>query len=337
MILNYNGRKYIQNLFHSLYDQSFQDFEIIFVDNCSNDDSVPLLRQILTQEPFTQLNVKLVLNETNLGYCRGNNVGIEHAAGEYVVFLNNDTYVSATWLEMLIEVMSSFVIIGACQSRIISAQTKEIQADGWMLDQFGSTKALVISHCENIFSTLPFYGSGASLIVRRDILRIAEGFDPVLFSGDFDLCWRIRLLGYDIAVAHKSICYHYGQVATRSLFNSVELQFSSDKEFMRVFIKNLSSTTMCFRLCLLLFRMAIVSVHHSFILKNPIYFLSPLEAVFWNLRVLNDTLLARQRNEKYRKVTYAKIESKILRCSIDISRKLETSKHLHRLFSQSRS
>jgi GT2 family glycosyltransferase len=330
VILNYNGRRFLKNLFNSLLNQTFKKFEIIFVDNGSNDGSILLLRNLLKKRPYSKLRVKIVLNESNLGYCKGNNEGLKYAVGEYVVFLNNDTDVSPTWLDELVKVMGSSGSIGVCQSRLLSAQTKEIQSDGWMLDEFGGTKAITLSRFESAPSAFPFYASGTSLIVRRDILQVVGGYDPFLFSGDFDLCWRIRLLGYNVATAPKSVCYHYGQVATRTLFNSTELRFSSDKEFMRVFIKNFSRNTILPRLCTLVFRMIAVSMYLSFKENNPICFLSPLEAILWNLRKLRDTLSARRRIEKHRKVPRQEVERNILRGSVDVLRRLGYYRYSHR-------
>lgn len=330
MILNYNGERFIPRLFKTLCGQTCMKFEVIFVDNASTDYSLTLLENLLKKSPYDELNVRLVRNAVNLGFCQGNNVGLKYANGKYVVFLNNDTYVSTTWLEELVRVMDMNRSIGVCQSRIVSAQTKEIQADGWTLDEFGGTGAIMLSNFEGAFSTLPFYGAATSLIVRRDVLRVVGGFDPFLFSGDFDLCWRIRLLGYNVATAPRSVCYHYGQVATRALFNSAELRFSSDKEFMRVFLKNLSRNTLLPRLCRLIFRMSVVSTYCFFKEGSPIYLSSPLKAILWNLRMLHDTLSARGRIEKHRRVPRQEVERNILRGSIDLSRKLGYSKYSHR-------
>jgi len=324
IILNYNGREYLRNLFVSLSNQSYTDFKIILVDNSSSDDSLLLLSKILSTPPCNRLNVELVLNKENLGYCRGNNVGLEQAEGEYVVFLNNDTYVSSSWLLELVKVMDRCQSIGACQSRIISAVTNRIQTDGWLLDQFGSTAALVLpNHFIDDCSTLPFYASGTSLIVRCNVLKTIKGFDPMLFSGDFDFCWQIRLLGYDIATVPKSACYHYGQVATRELYNSRELTLCSDKEFTRVFLKNHSGPVF-FQLCRLITRMVVVSLFNSYKQKDPRYALFPSAAILWNLKVLRNTLLLRGEIMQRKKNLNNPVKAELFKGSIEITRRLRS-------------
>lgn len=99
ILVNYNGKRYIDNLFESLVKLKHSDFtyEIVFVDNDSKDGSVDYLK-----EKFGQYdNIKIVETGANLGFAGGNNAGVSKAEGEYIVLLNNDTAVDEMWLEEL--------------------------------------------------------------------------------------------------------------------------------------------------------------------------------------------------------------------------------------------
>jgi len=84
VILNFNGKRYLEACFTCVLSQTFRDFEVIVVDNGSSDGSAEYLE---THFPW----VKVVKNKKNLGFAEGTNTGIRQARGEYILTLNNDT------------------------------------------------------------------------------------------------------------------------------------------------------------------------------------------------------------------------------------------------------
>lgn len=104
IIVNYNGKKYIRNLFDSLVKLRKDDFsfQVVFVDNNSSDDSVKYLESIGYDD---KINLKIVKSNENLGFAGGNNFGVKNSDGEYIVFLNNDTSVDEMWLSNLYHYM----------------------------------------------------------------------------------------------------------------------------------------------------------------------------------------------------------------------------------------
>ena len=229
IILNYNGERFLRRLLLSLSKQTFRDFEIIFVDNASTDNSIKILRQSLQQKEFEDLNVKLVLNNQNFGYCAGNNIGAKYSQGEYLVFLNNDTYVSPKWLEELVKVLDEHPSIGVCQSKLLFAKTCKIQTIGNACDLFGRSGPCinddVVVQGGVLFKGF-FYASGAAFIIRREVFDKCRGFDEKLTYGDCDLSWRVRLCGYNIATALRSKCYHFGSYATKRVFPATIQSFN---------------------------------------------------------------------------------------------------------------
>ena len=88
--LTYNKLKYTKKYIESLYKYT-RDFELIIVDNGSTDG---------TREYLQSLDgVKLIFNEENVGFSKGNNQGLELAEGEYIGFLNNDILLFPDWFE----------------------------------------------------------------------------------------------------------------------------------------------------------------------------------------------------------------------------------------------
>ena len=100
IIVNYNGKKYIDNLFFSLGNLNCPDFtfETVFVDNNSSDGSIEYLRSLAVDE---KLHLSIVESKTNLGFAGGNNLGVKNSSGKNIVLLNNDTAVDKNWLTNL--------------------------------------------------------------------------------------------------------------------------------------------------------------------------------------------------------------------------------------------
>lgn len=311
LILNYNGERFIQKLFSSLNEQSFRNFETIFVDNASTDKSVAVLQEILARNEFKNLEVKIVLNEQNLGFCRGNNMGLKHANGKYIVFLNNDTYVSKTWLEELVKTLETYPSVAACQSKLVLASTKKVQTVGNLCDKYGFI-TLLSNHNEGdrVLIDTFFYPCGGSLIIRKEVADKCGPFDEKLFFGDRDLGWKLRLQNHRIATALDSVCYHFAGSstpghATRVLFRFVPdvLCYHNYKDIIRILIKNYSLTQLVRKLPLSLTFMLGEAMSIALRFRNSSPFLGFLKALSWNLQNLNDTFIQRIRIQELRAVS----------------------------------
>ena len=97
IILNYNADQLLLDCVESIMKTNYDNFEIIVVDNASVDGSHKKCK-----EKFEK--IRLIENEKNLGYCGGNNVGIQDAKGDFIVILNPDTTVEPDWLSELVSV-----------------------------------------------------------------------------------------------------------------------------------------------------------------------------------------------------------------------------------------
>ena len=98
----YNSFNLMEEYFRSLENQSYKNFEVIIVDDCSTDDSYELLQ--LYKEK-SQLSIKLLKTEHNSGPGRARNIGIENASGDWITFVDNDDWVDEKFLEKINEVI----------------------------------------------------------------------------------------------------------------------------------------------------------------------------------------------------------------------------------------
>ena len=130
IILNYNAGQLLLDCVNSIKKSNYSNFEIIIVDNLSNDQSHKKCKSKFPE-------VKLIENKENLGYCEGNNVGIRHATGKFIVIMNPDTEVLPSWLHELI-IAYEKQGEGIFQPKILSLKEKNIlQSTGNMIHLFG--------------------------------------------------------------------------------------------------------------------------------------------------------------------------------------------------------
>lgn len=114
IIVNYNGRQWLELCLPSVFaiDYPQQSYEVIVIDNASQDNSVSFI-----QKKFPQ--IKLIQSESNSGFTGGNNLGIDAAQGEYIVLLNSDTQVDEKWLSTLVKTARKNPKAGIIQSKLL--------------------------------------------------------------------------------------------------------------------------------------------------------------------------------------------------------------------------
>ncbi len=206
IVLNYNAGELLLNCIDSLKKSTYQNIEILVVDNISSDDSHTKCKK---QFP----DIKLIQNKKNLGYCGGNNVGIKEAKGEFIVILNPDTIVEENWLDEMFNAFNEFGD-GLYQPKIISLNESDIiQSTGNMIHTFGFGFARdkgkkIIEKKEEIEKI--GYASGTCLFTTKKVLEKVGLLDEFLFlyHDDLDLGWRAAQIGINSYYVPKSKIFH---------------------------------------------------------------------------------------------------------------------------------
>jgi len=218
IVLNYNAGKLLLDCIVSLKKSTYENVEILIVDNISSDNS-----HTECKEKFP--DVKLIQNKQNLGYCGGNNVGINQANGEFIVILNPDTIVEENWLEELFNAYDEFGD-GLYQPKIISLnEPGVIQSTGNMIHVFGfgfaRDKGKKLIEKKEIIEKIG-YASGTCLFTTKNVLEKVGLLDEFLFlyHDDLDLGWRAAQIGINSYYVPKSKIFHA---------ESYSLQWSSKK------------------------------------------------------------------------------------------------------------
>lgn len=217
VIVHHSGSEILRVCLESLFNTEYSNFQVILVDNGSNDGSVESIRRI------NRDRLKVIRSDVNLGFVAGNNLALKHIKSKYVMLLNNDTKVEPDWLKYLVEVMESDPSIGACQPKLLSLNDPRFfeysGCAGGMLDVFGVPFCRgrvfdVIEEDRGQYDTTAdvFWAGGAAILIKRQVLREAGVLDEIFYAHmeEIDLCWRIRLLGYRVVCVPRSIVYHLG-------------------------------------------------------------------------------------------------------------------------------
>jgi len=206
IILNYNADQLLLDCVKSIMKTNYDNFEIIVVDNASVDGS-----HIKCKERFKK--IRLIENEKNLGYCGGNNVGIQDAKGDFIVILNPDTTVEPNWLSELVSVYNK---CGEAlyQPKHLSLNDKSVfMSAGNMMNIFGFGYAREKGKKDiNQYNTVEQigYASGTCLFAPSSVFKKVGLLDPFIFlyHDDLDLGWRAAQLGIKSYYVPSSVIYH---------------------------------------------------------------------------------------------------------------------------------
>jgi GT2 family glycosyltransferase len=216
VILNWNGRKYLEQFLPSLIQYSSAEAEIIVADNASSDDSISFLE-------LNYPSVRIIRNPSNEGFARGYNLALRQVEADYYILLNSDIEVTPDWIHPVIDMMEKEPVIAACQPKIRSYIDKSkfeyAGAAGGFIDKYGYPfcRGRMFQSLEEDLGQYDdaieiFWATGACMFVRADLFNQAGGLDEDFFAHmeEIDLCWRLKNLGYKIMYCPQSVVYHIG-------------------------------------------------------------------------------------------------------------------------------
>jgi GT2 family glycosyltransferase len=212
IVVNYNGERFVEDCVRSILSSTYPNFEIILVDNNSTDQSIRKLEEFRKDSRF-----KPVYLTENLHYAGGNNVGISHSTGEYVLFLNSDTVLEKNCLDELVKEFQSDNDTTAIQCILRAMEQNRIISDaGGTIDFCGRLMPVSLLWEHNAIARKErrlFWACGAALALRREILNSVGWFDPQLPTDEVDLCWRINLARGKIVLSRESVVRHLGSAS----------------------------------------------------------------------------------------------------------------------------
>lgn len=241
VIVNWNGEKYLYKCIKSLLSQSYDNVEIIVVDNDSSDNSIKILEENFNGQ------VEIIRNK-NIGYAGGANTGINHSKGEFVMIANPDVVFDKNYLKICIEkleeskdnaaVMGKLLkydfdkdeIINVIDSAGISLnhkrQGRDIGQNDEDMGQYDEDRRI-------------FGVCGAAAIFKKECLEKIkidnDYFDSDFFAykEDIDICWRLNLYGFKCYYIHNALAYHgRGMNSSKGILNTIKNR-KNQSEFLK--------------------------------------------------------------------------------------------------------
>jgi GT2 family glycosyltransferase len=205
LVVNYNGARHLGPCLAALAAQTLprHRFEVVLVDNASRDHSVSLVRE---RFPW----VRVVRNAANEGFAGGNNAGVPHARGRYLVLLNNDTIADPHWLaELAAEVRPGRAVVSklvfAHDPTTVNSAGLELLRDGRGCDRgFRQPDRGQFEAPGPVFA-----GCGAAVVIDPATLD-GPLFDPryFVYYEDLDTFWRMGLSGRSAVYAPRALVRH---------------------------------------------------------------------------------------------------------------------------------
>jgi len=238
VVVNYNGRHLLEDCFRSLTQQSYHNYEMILVDNGSNDDSISFMKEHYP-------NVHIVQLSFNNGFAGGTNAGIRTADGEFILTLNNDTIADPHLLKEIVQPMLSDARVGMCGAKMLLPDGR-INSTAICISRSGAAWDRGMGepdHGQYDMAEEIFCPSAGAALYRRSMLDEIGLFDEdfFLFMEDVDLAFRAQLAGWKcFYVPTAQIVHIHGRTANAGSDTAV---YYGNRNILWYVVKNFPSWT----------------------------------------------------------------------------------------------
>ena len=234
IIVSYNTKDFIKNCLASILSSinGKLSFEVIIVDNASNDGSVAEIQNSKLKIQNHKSKFKIIANEKNVGFSRANNIGVKQAKGRYLLFLNPDTIVYPNTLETMVEFMDKNIDAGAATCKVVIPNGELDDASHRGFPTPWNSFAL-FSGLSKIFPRSRLFGgynlgwmdinktheidscAGAFMIVRREAGREVQWWDEDYFfyGEDLDFCYQLKQKKWKVYYVPTASILHYKGVS----------------------------------------------------------------------------------------------------------------------------
>ncbi len=209
LILNWKTPQQTITCLENIHKLNYENFNVIIIDNGSNDESEEILKKKFPEHEFVQTG-------KNLGYAAGNNAGIRRAVaagGEFIWILNPDVRVTPNSLKAMLNVMTIEPNVGICGPRIVQTSAPaERLIDGYSLKANGrfSISPNLVTRQTPLSPHDVDYVIGCSMLVRTKAFEEIGLFceDFFLYWEETELCLRAQRGGWRVVVVPEAVNFH---------------------------------------------------------------------------------------------------------------------------------
>jgi len=229
ILVNYNNSNDTICCLKSLFNQNFEDFEIIILDNNSRKKDKQLIIKFLKNNVIPNhliKNIKFVSSSKNLGFTGGNNTAVKYAKGDIILLLNSDTVHELDFLEMMYLFFRMNKSVHIAQPKICFFNNKNlIWSNGGKINifspkLFSHLNYLGINNNQFVKPFMIDYAVGCAIFVRKEVIYKIGLFDNIFFMycEESDFCYRATKKGYKIFCNPNSRIYHKINLKKSSAF-----------------------------------------------------------------------------------------------------------------------
>ncbi|GAA3843508.1 glycosyltransferase [Saccharothrix violaceirubra] len=244
VVVNYRGAEDTITCLRALRDDlayPADKLQVVVVDNASGDGGADRIRAAFP-------DVTVVDSPTNQGFAGGCNLGVEHATGAVLAFLNNDARPHRDWLTEAVRVLRREPGVGAVASKVLDWEGRTIDFVDGGLTWFGMGYKRHAGQPDDGSHDVPrdvLFGTGSALVVRTSVFKSLNGFDErfFMFYEDVDLGWRMNLRGWRVRYEPASLTYHRHHASMSTVDISREL-YLLERNALAALYKNLSDETL---------------------------------------------------------------------------------------------
>jgi len=306
IIVTWNSKKHLYDCIKCLLAQSFHEFEIIVVDNGSNDNSTEGL-----EEKYPKLNLIVERLKSNQGFAVANNIGARLARGQWLVLLNADAFPESNWLERLVatsELHPQFASFSSRQLKAGNPKFLDGAGDAYHITGFAWRRYIGYPAKGYGEETIELFSpcAAAAMYSREAFLEVG-GFDEDFFSyfEDVDLGFRLQLKGYRCLYVPTAIVHHVGSATFGE--KSDFAFYYSHRNLIWTFVKNMPTAMLWHYLPAHFLANLTYLIYYSFLGRGKVLWQAKLDAI----KGLSKIIRKRQEIQKYIRVTVPELENRI--------------------------
>lgn len=227
LIVNFNGKKYLgeilDNCIKSIFNNDYENYEILFIDNGSIDDSVEHIKKLYGNDK----RLRIIKLDKNCGTTGAKNIGVKLSKGELLYILNTDIYLRKETLKKMNEVMKNNPDVGILSCKLVRPNG-QIQTEG---ESFYTNYSLLgtvlpsLNHrlyMQNIEKrnnlNIVDWISGGALMIRKHLFNKVGPYDEnyFMYSEEVDLSYKVNKLGYKVACITDYETLHYHKLTSKN-------------------------------------------------------------------------------------------------------------------------
>lgn len=317
IVVNYNGIEFVDTCLRSVFNNAYNNFELIFVDNGSSDGSLKYVKKVFGADA----RLRFIENNASLGPAVGRNRGVRLSRGEFLIFLDNDTQVEINFIAEMVKVLREDRSIGAAQAKLLRMGTDnfyDCAGDyfgpfGFLIERsMGAKDTGQFDYITDILSA-----KSAASIIRKDLFERIGRFeeDYYMYLEETDLCWRVWLAGFRVVFIPGAKVYHAFNTPKKDFkryYPKYIVRYYGCRNYITTLIKNLNYLNLIRFLPLHLCCWILIS--GFFALKGSLYDTYLIfKGIGWN--IFNIGLIIKKRNflnANIRKVSDYSILNKVM-------------------------